>query len=173
MIPFFFVFYIRYFKSMIQRNRNVEESDWRFLRFHNIMIAMCYYTSQELMRFPRTFQEESWEKVLFIFVLYSNVNENLYVEYFVFTWECTVCSNACMCGSGWGLTTLANTEQIVLLSWQMNSAAASFCSFSFSFLFIIRILHTNITQPLLLYAAQPVVPINTQIYTLHISIIVS
>ncbi len=100
MIPFFFVFYVRYFKSMIQRNRNVEESDWRFLRFHNIMIAMCYYTSQELMRFPRTFQEESWEKVLFIFVLYSNVNENLYVEYFVFTWECTVCSNACMCGSG-------------------------------------------------------------------------
>ncbi len=68
------------------------------------------------MWFPRTFQEESWEKVLFIFVLYSNVNENLYVEYFVFTWECTVCSNACMYGSGCDLTTLANTEQIVLLS---------------------------------------------------------
>ncbi len=43
---------------------------------------MCYSTSQEFLQFPRTFQEESWEKIRVVFVLYANVNENLYVEYF-------------------------------------------------------------------------------------------
>ncbi len=58
------------------------------------------------------------------------------------------CMFICMCGSGCDLTTLENTEQIVLLSWQMNSAAASCCSlsFSFSFLFIIRLTYSTITS---------------------------
>ncbi len=116
-------------KMLLFPLQSIIDATWLLMNYCDIFFISCLESHSDG---THPLQRIHWW-ILYVMLHFSNLYECMFI---------------CMYGSGCGLTTLANTEQIVLLSWQMNSAAASCCSlsFSFSFLFNIRLTYSTITS---------------------------